>query len=113
MRVVLLAVRVCLLVTGSVDGRSLEVQYDRRRRVRDYASAGEASPTTAGLHLVTMKLELLAARVSLPEAVRADVRRSGVQCDRRLRVQDFVSAGGASLQVAGLGHVQTISPHLA
>ena len=102
MRVVLLAVRVCLPVTGSVDGRSLEVRYDRRRRVRDYASAGEASPTTAGLHLVTMKLDLLAARVSLPEAVRADVRRSGVLCDRRPRVQDFVSAGGAIPAGVGL-----------
>ena len=102
MRVVLLAVRVCLPVTGSVDGRSLEVRYDRRRRVRDYASAGEASPTTAGLHLVTMKLELLAARVSLPEAVKVDICRSGVLCDRRPRVQDFVSVGGVIPAGVGL-----------
>ena len=102
MRVVLLAVRVCLPVTGSVDGRSLEARYDRRRRVRGFASAGEASPMTAGHHLATVKLEVLAARVSFPEAVRVDVRRSGVLCDRRPRVQDFVSAGGAIPKGVGL-----------
>ena len=31
-------------------------------------------------------------------------RRLGVRCDLRHRARDFVSAGGASLQVAGLGY---------
>ena len=70
------------------------------------AAATKVSLLAVGASIpVTMEVVLLAACVCLPVAGGGgggvDVPGSWVRCDRRPRVQDFGSAGGATPAVAG------------
>ena len=73
-------------------GRWQGARCDRRRRVQVCVLVEGVSPVAAD------------PRWFMRPRVMVSGRRLGVRCDLRHRARDFVSAGGASLQVAGLGY---------